>query len=52
MPNGLSELGYSKADLPALVKGAWPQQRLLKNAPVQVTEKDLGHLFSGAIRYW
>lgn len=52
MPNGLSGVGYGKADIAALTKGAYPQQRLLKNAPVEITEDLLGELFNDAVRYW
>ena len=52
MPNGLSDIGYMAQDVPDLVKGAWPQQRLIKNAPVDVTEGDIRHMFEGALSYW
>jgi hypothetical protein len=34
MPNGLSGVGYTKEDIPALVEGAWPQKRVIDNAPL------------------
>lgn len=43
--NGLSGLGYTKDDVPALVRGTLPQQRLTKLAPRPQTEEDLTHLF-------
>ena len=52
MPNGLSELGYCEHDLPALVGGAWPQRRLLDNAPVNVSKEDLHALFDNSMRFW
>lgn len=52
IPNGLSEIGYSDNDIPALVKSAWPQQRLLVQAPKPVSEDDLADLFRAAMRYW
>lgn len=48
MPNGLSGVGYSEKDIPDLVsgkqnfefsdlkKGAWPQRRVIENAPLKV----------------
>ena len=52
IPNGLSGLGYDASDLEALTHGAFPQQRLLQNAPLPVDEATLKSLFSGAIHYW
>lgn len=40
-PNGLEELGYTAADVPALVEGALKQQRLLVIAPRQASADDL-----------
>jgi hydroxyacid-oxoacid transhydrogenase len=36
----------------ALVDGAWPQQRVLKNAPRAVNRDELRELFRGAMAYW
>ncbi len=52
IPNGLSEIGYRDNDIPSLVKGAFPQQRLLVMAPRPVSEDDLADLFRAAMRYW
>lgn len=52
MPNGLRALGYGDVDVPALVAGAYAQQRLLANAPRPVGEEDLAALFAGAASYW
>jgi hydroxyacid-oxoacid transhydrogenase len=52
MPNGLSAVGYVDADCAALADGAWPQQRLLQNAPVECDEPSLAAMFEGAARYW
>lgn len=52
IPNGLGDIGYSDADIPALVRSAWPQQRLLVQAPKPVGKDDLAELFRAAMRYW
>ncbi len=52
IPNGVGGVGYGEADVPALSKGAWAQQRLMTNAPRDISESDLGDLYRGAMRYW
>jgi alcohol dehydrogenase class IV len=52
VPNGLSAVGYSEADLDALTEGAFPQQRLLVNSPRPISRDDLRGLFKAAMRYW
>jgi alcohol dehydrogenase class IV len=52
MPNGLRALGYADGDIPALVEGAFAQQRLLANAPRPVEREDLAHLFGDAFAAW
>ena len=52
LPNGLADLDYGEGDIPALVEGAMAQQRLLAQAPREVTESDLAEIYRGAIRYW
>lgn len=52
MPNGLSAVGYSEADCADLADGAWPQQRLLQNAPVESDKESLAAMFGAALRYW
>jgi len=51
-PNGLAGVGYTAADVPALVDGAAPQRRLLDNAPVAVTAPLLDALFHDAMTCW
>jgi alcohol dehydrogenase class IV len=51
-PGGLASIGFSEKDLDALVDGAWPQQRVIKNAPREVSRDDLRELFRGALAYW
>jgi hydroxyacid-oxoacid transhydrogenase len=52
MPNGLRALGYGDDDVPALVAGAFAQQRLLANAPRRVGEEELAALFAAAMTVW
>ncbi|MCP3161516.1 hydroxyacid-oxoacid transhydrogenase [Myxococcus qinghaiensis] len=52
MPNGLGGVGYTEADVAALTEGAFPQQRLLQNAPREMTRPVLGGLFQQALGYW
>jgi hydroxyacid-oxoacid transhydrogenase len=52
MPNGLSSVGYTKADIPALVQGTLPQARVTKLSPRPVDESDLAHLFEESLRGW
>lgn len=52
MPNGLADLGLASGDLDALVAGAEPQWRVIRNAPKDVSRDDLKGLFSAAMRYW
>ena len=52
IPNGVGGVGYGPADIPALVKGAVAQQRLLVNAPRPVGDADLAALFRDALAYW
>ena len=52
MPNGLSAIGFSYADIPALVEGTLPQHRVTKLSPRPATESDLADLFRGAMKAW
>lgn len=52
MPNGLSAVGYTDDDIAALTEGAFPQQRLLQNAPREMDKPALAELFGRAMRYW
>lgn len=52
IPNGVGGVGYFEADIAGLTKGAWAQQRLITNAPREVSEGDLSGLYRGAMRYW
>jgi hydroxyacid-oxoacid transhydrogenase len=52
IPNGVGGVGYIDSDVAALTKGAWAQQRLLTNAPRDVSQEDLGNLYRAAMQYW
>merc|ERR1719430_1149668 len=47
--NGLSALGYTTDDLPALVEGALPQDRVNKLAPRYPQKEDLHDLYTAAL---
>ncbi|XP_049792776.1 probable hydroxyacid-oxoacid transhydrogenase, mitochondrial [Schistocerca nitens] len=46
--NGLSALGFTKDDVPNLVKGTVPQHRVRKLAPLEQTEEDLTTMFENS----
>jgi hydroxyacid-oxoacid transhydrogenase len=50
--NGISGLGNSEDDIPNLVRGTLPQQRLLVMSPKSVAESELTQLFKNALPYW
>ncbi len=52
MPNGLKDLGYGDEDIAGLADGAWAQQRLLANSPVEVSPEVLAGLYRNARSYW
>lgn len=52
IPNGITGVGYTIADVDALVAGTLPQQRLLANAPCDVDAACLTSLFEQALTYW
>jgi len=45
IPNGLSALGYDKTDIPGLVKGALPQDRVNRLAPRPQVAEDLHAIY-------
>ena len=52
MPNGLSGVGYGQSDIAGLTEGAYPQRRLIENAPMSVGKTALSGLFADAMSYW
>ena len=52
VPNGLAAVGYTTADIPALVGGTLPQHRVTKLSPRPAGEDDLARLFEQAMVAW
>jgi len=52
IPNGLSEVGYTRDDIPAMVQRVIPQPRLTKLSPRPVNEEQLHAIFEDAMTYW
>jgi hydroxyacid-oxoacid transhydrogenase len=51
-PNGLRPIGYTSADIPALVEGTLPQHRVTKLAPKPAGPEELCKLFEEALTAW
>lgn len=51
VPNGLKAVGYSSADIPALVEGTLPQHRVTKLSPRPAGPDELSALFEAAMEY-
>jgi len=52
IPNGLSAVGYTSDDIPALVEGTLPQHRVTKLSPRPVGAEELAALFEDAMVAW
>ncbi len=52
MPNGLRALGYTSADIPALVEGTLPQHRVTKLSPRPAGAEELAGIFEDAMSAW
>ena len=52
IPNGLSAIGFTEADIPALVQGTLPQHRVTKLSPRPAGAVDLEAMFRDAMRAW
>ena len=52
IPNGLSAIGYTHADIPALVEGTLPQHRVTKLSPRPAGREELHQLFEDAMTCW
>jgi alcohol dehydrogenase class IV len=52
LPSGLRAIGYSPADVPALIEGTLRQPRLLSGAPRAVGAAELDGILRDAMQYW
>ena len=52
VPSGLKELGYTSADIPALIEGTLPQHRVTKLSPRPATQDDLTRLFEETLQVY
>ncbi|MBW2408538.1 MAG: iron-containing alcohol dehydrogenase [Deltaproteobacteria bacterium] len=52
VPNGLTGVGYTEEDLDDLTEKAFPQKRLIDNAPMPISREQLRDLFKSAMVYW
>jgi hydroxyacid-oxoacid transhydrogenase len=52
VPNGLKAVGYTSADIPALVEGTLPQHRVTKLSPRPAGPEELAALFEDALVAW
>ncbi len=52
VPNGLEAVGYTEADIPALVEGTLPQHRVTKLSPIPAGRDELTALFRASMRIW
>jgi hydroxyacid-oxoacid transhydrogenase len=52
VPNGLSAIGYTEDDIPALVEGTLPQHRVTKLSPRPASADDLTAMFKDALTAW
>ena len=52
IPNGIGAVGYTEADIPALVPGTMKQQRLLATCPRPANEEDIANIFAHSIENW
>jgi len=52
LPNGLKAVGYTEADVDALVEGVLPQHRVTKLSPRPATADDFRQLFLESMTLW
>lgn len=52
IPNGLSAVGYTSDDIPALVEGTLPQHRVTKLSPRPAAAEDLAKIFEESMVIW
>jgi hydroxyacid-oxoacid transhydrogenase len=52
LPNGLSAVGYTSEDIPALVEGTLPQHRVTKLSPRPAGAEELTRMFEESMTLW
>ncbi len=52
VPNGLKAVGYTSADIPALVEGTLPQHRVIKLSPRPAGREEFAQLFEQSMVIW
>jgi hydroxyacid-oxoacid transhydrogenase len=52
VPNGLSAIGYTRDDIPALVEGTLPQHRVIKLSPRPAGREEFAQLFEKSMVIW
>ena len=52
IPNGLRAVGYTREDIPALVRGTLPQHRVTKLSPRPAGREELSRIFEDALDAW
>jgi len=52
VPNGLKAVGFTNADIPALVTGTLPQHRVTKLSPRPVGQEELAKLFEDSMELY
>lgn len=52
VPSGLKAIGFTAADIPALVEGTLPQHRVTKLSPRSADAEELAGMFEDAMCYW
>lgn len=52
VPNGLSAIGYTREDIPALVEGTLPQHRVIKLSPRPAGREEFTQLFENSMVLW
>jgi hydroxyacid-oxoacid transhydrogenase len=52
LPNGLAAVGYTEADIEALVQGTLPQHRVTRLCPRPFSAEELAGVFRASLRLW
>lgn len=51
-PNGISALGFNDNDTEVLTKACFQQKRVIDNAPIQLYEEHIEHMYKDAATLW